>query len=136
MTDDWYKILQVHHSAESEVIEAAYKRLARKYHPDVNASSHATEMMQRLNDAYSVLNNPHMRAAYDDRCRERAGVVPEDKAPAPPDLAEPPRPSQPPIVLLNRALFLAVLAVAVVAAVIWFTRPLRWILRILRWIAR
>ena len=32
-TDDWYEILQVHESAEPEVIEAAYKRLVRKYHP-------------------------------------------------------------------------------------------------------
>ena len=136
MTDDWYKVLQVHQSAESEVIEAAYKRLARKYHPDVNASPDAKEMMQRLNDAYSVLGNPHKRAAYDEHRRERARVVPDDKTPAPSQPVEPWRPSQPPVVLLNRALFLAVLAVAVVVIVTWFTRPLRWMLRILGRVAR
>ena len=37
--EDLYEILQVHHSAEQEVIEAAYKRLLRMYHPDVNSTS-------------------------------------------------------------------------------------------------
>ena len=65
--DDWYSILQVHESAEPEVIEAAYRRLARKYHPDVSTSPDATETMQRLNDAYAVLSDPGKRSAYDDR---------------------------------------------------------------------
>ena len=66
-TDDWYEILQVHESAEPEVIEAAYKRLVRKYHPDVSASPNATELMQRLNQAYEVLRDPRKRAAYDQQ---------------------------------------------------------------------
>lgn len=67
--DDWYSILQVHESAEPEVIEAAYRRLARKYHPDVSTSPNATETMQRLNDAYAVLSDPGKRSAYDDQRR-------------------------------------------------------------------
>lgn len=43
---DYYKILQVHNLAEPEIIESAYKRLARKYHPDVNPNADADEMMQ------------------------------------------------------------------------------------------
>lgn len=62
-TVDWYAILQVHDSAEPEVIEAAYKRVVRKYHPDVNASPDATAIMQRLNDAYAVLSDPRKRSA-------------------------------------------------------------------------
>ena len=55
-TDDLYEILQVHYNAEPEVIQAAYRRLARKYHPDVNRKYHpdvnrspdAEENMKRL----------------------------------------------------------------------------------------
>lgn len=65
MSPDLYKILQVDPSAEPEVIEAAYKRLVRKYHPDVNGSPNANERMQELNDAYDVLGDPAQRAEYD-----------------------------------------------------------------------
>jgi hypothetical protein len=62
---DYYQILQVDPSADPEIIEAAYKRLVRKYHPDVNASPDATARMQEINEAYAVLNDPAQRAAYD-----------------------------------------------------------------------
>ena len=64
-TDDLYEILQVHHAAEPEVVEAAYRRLARKYHPDVNKAAQAEGMMAALNRAYEVLGDPDRRAAYD-----------------------------------------------------------------------
>ena len=65
---DYYKILQVDPSAEPEVIAAAYKRLALKYHPDTNKSPDAPRRMQEINMAYKVLGNPQSRAKYD---RER-----------------------------------------------------------------
>ena len=65
MSKDYYHILQVHEQAEQEVIEAAYKRLARKYHPDKDSSSGATAKMQELNEAYQVLKDPNKRADYD-----------------------------------------------------------------------
>ena len=68
-THDLYAVLQVHDSAEPEVIEAAYKRLVRKYHPDVNGSPDATAIMQRLNAAYAVLSDPRKRSAYDQQRR-------------------------------------------------------------------
>ncbi|MGB9593048.1 MAG: J domain-containing protein [Anaerolineae bacterium] len=68
---DYYAILQVHPNAEPEVIEAAYRRLAAKYHPDVNPSPDATARMQAINDAHRVLSDPSRRAAYDAR-RARA----------------------------------------------------------------
>ncbi len=64
-----YKVLQVDPSAEPEVVEAAYKRLAAKYHPDKNPSESATAKMKEINGAYDVLRDPARRARYD---REQA----------------------------------------------------------------
>lgn len=69
---DYYKVLQVDPNAEPEVIEAAYRRLARKYHPDVNQSADAQARMKDINDAYDTLHDPMKRAEY-DRKRTQAG---------------------------------------------------------------
>jgi len=61
---NYYRILQVDPSAEPEVIVAAYKRLALKYHPDTNKSSEALGRMQEINEAYSILNDPVKRSNY------------------------------------------------------------------------
>ncbi len=64
---DPYEILQVSRNAEIEVIEAAYRRLARKYHPDANPSQDATERMKDINWAYEVLSDPIKRQSFDRR---------------------------------------------------------------------
>jgi hypothetical protein len=65
---DLYRILQVDPSADPAVIDAAYKRLARKYHPDLNRGDLAAEdQMKRINEAFRVLGKPHLRAEYDGR---------------------------------------------------------------------
>ena len=65
MKEDLYEILQVSPNADPEVIEAAYRRLARKFHPDHNPRSVAAlEHMKRLNAAYAVLKIPVERARY------------------------------------------------------------------------
>lgn len=70
---DYYKILQVDPLAEEEVVEAAYRRLARKYHPDVYAGPDAAERMRELNLAYGVIGDAARRRAYDyARQREAA----------------------------------------------------------------
>jgi DnaJ-class molecular chaperone len=61
---DFYKILQVDPLAEPEVIEAAYRRLSRKYHPDVDKSPDATGHMKKINRAYEVLSDPVERKRY------------------------------------------------------------------------
>lgn len=61
---DYYRILQVHPQAEEEVIQAAYRRLARKYHPDASGGDDDAAM-QELNEAYAVLSDPVQRAEYD-----------------------------------------------------------------------
>jgi hypothetical protein len=62
---DLYDELQVSRSAEPEVIEAAYRRLARKYHPDVSNDPASAARMQRIIHAYTVLSDPRRRAEYD-----------------------------------------------------------------------
>lgn len=62
---DYYKILQVDPAAELEVIAAAYKRLAQKYHPDGQPVAVESRRMQDINLAYAVLRDPEKRAQYD-----------------------------------------------------------------------
>lgn len=83
---DYYQILQVDRSAEQEVIKAAYRELARKYHPDKNRSAHAAGRMQEINEAYKVLSDPIKRKEYDRHIgtaeTHRGGFT--DRAPSPP----------------------------------------------------
>lgn len=63
---DYYRILQVSRDADPEVIEKAYRVLARKRHPDVRPErADAHDAMIELNEAYAVLSDPVKRAAYD-----------------------------------------------------------------------
>ena len=66
---DPYKILQVDPEAEDEVIAAAYRRLARKYHPDTATGAESIGRMEAINAAWEVLGDPGRRAAHD---RQRA----------------------------------------------------------------
>ena len=62
---DHYATLQVHPNADPDVVDAAYRKLATKYHPDINGSSDANERMATINAAYDVLSDPKKRARYD-----------------------------------------------------------------------
>lgn len=64
-----YQVLQVDPSASPEVIEAAYRRLAKKYHPDVSADPDAVRLMQDINEAFRVLRDPTERERYDNTLR-------------------------------------------------------------------
>lgn len=64
---DLYRILEVEPSADLESIHAAYRRLARLYHPDLNPRPEGAERMRAINAAYRVLSEPDLRAAYDAR---------------------------------------------------------------------
>jgi len=70
-----YKVLQVDPEADQEVIQAAYRRLARKYHPDLSAGPEAAARMATLNRAWEILGDPARRAEH-DRARRAA----EDRA--------------------------------------------------------
>jgi curved DNA-binding protein CbpA len=67
---DLYEVLQVHPRAEAEVIRAAYRTLARKYHPDHGGDA---ARMIALNDAWDVLGDPVRRASYDATLRASGG---------------------------------------------------------------
>ena len=62
---DAYKVLQVDPEAEDEVIQAAYRRLARKYHPDLAAGREAALTMAAINAAWELIGEPAARATYD-----------------------------------------------------------------------
>jgi curved DNA-binding protein CbpA len=68
---DAYKTLQVDPEADPEVIQAAYRRLARKFHPDVAPGQEAAARMIAINAAWEMLNDATKRAAYD---RQRASA--------------------------------------------------------------
>jgi Flp pilus assembly protein TadB len=71
---DYYVTLHVDPRADPDVIEAAYRRLARKWHPDTSAAPDAAVQMQRLNEAYAVLRDPDRRRAYDANRLARGGA--------------------------------------------------------------
>ena len=72
MGEDLYRVLQVDPSADPDVIAAAYKRLALRYHPDRNRGDPAAELhIRRINEAYRILGKPDLRAEYDARSGAR-----------------------------------------------------------------
>ena len=62
---DYYKTLNLGRDAKPEDIKRAYRRLARKYHPDVSTESDAEERFKEVAEAYEVLKDPEKRKAYD-----------------------------------------------------------------------
>ncbi|HET9250584.1 MAG TPA: DnaJ C-terminal domain-containing protein [Candidatus Eisenbacteria bacterium] len=65
---DYYEVLGVPRNASAEDIKKAYRRLARKHHPDLQppqARAQATERFQQINEAHEVLSDPEKRAKYD-----------------------------------------------------------------------
>ena len=73
MSEDYYKILEIPKTASQAEIQKAYRKLARKLHPDVNPNdAGAKKKFQKLQEAYDVLNDPEKRRIFD-----QFGVAPE-----------------------------------------------------------
>lgn len=99
MSDDPYKVLQVDPEADPEVVQAAYRRLARKYHPDVATDPGAAARMAALNRAWEAVGHPDRRAEWDRaRSNRLLGTAPASGAtgPASSGWAAPTPPRQPP----------------------------------------
>ena len=62
---DYYRILGVDRKADDKAIKSAYRRLARKHHPDVARTKDAGERFKEISEAYEVLSDPEKRRRYD-----------------------------------------------------------------------
>ena len=101
MEPDYYKVLGVSADSEDIVIQAAYRALMRRYHPDKNPSDTARQRTVEINAAYAVLGDSSKRAAYDAKRKKRdqsaktSGNTRNSSPPPPPPRGEkttPPRP--------------------------------------------
>ena len=65
MPADYYNILGISKNASQQEIQKAYKKLAKKYHPDISKEPNAEEKFKEVQQAYSVLGNEQKRSNYD-----------------------------------------------------------------------
>ncbi len=67
---DYYKVMGVNRDASAKDIKTAYRRLARKYHPDISKEPQAEEKFKEVGEAYEVLKDPEKRKVYDQYGRD------------------------------------------------------------------
>ncbi|HAP9912561.1 TPA: DnaJ domain-containing protein, partial [Enterococcus faecium] len=62
---DYYEVLGLSKGASEDEIKKAYRKLSKKYHPDINKEPDAEEKFKEVSEAYEILSDPQKRAAYD-----------------------------------------------------------------------
>jgi curved DNA-binding protein len=82
---DYYEVLGVTRDADADGVKRAYRKLARKYHPDVSKEKNAENKFKEVQEAYEVLRDPEKRAAYDQLGR---GYRPGQQFRPPPDWSQ------------------------------------------------
>ncbi len=95
---DYYKILQVSPDAAPEVIQMAYKALAKKYHPDLNPDNaeQTQEQMKELNEAFEILSDSEKRARYDAAQKSTKSTASAASQPKTDTSSQQPHETQPP----------------------------------------
>ncbi len=66
MSKDFYSILEIDKGSTQDDIKKAYRKMSKKYHPDVNKESNASDKFKEISEAYDVLSNPEKRSNYDN----------------------------------------------------------------------
>jgi curved DNA-binding protein CbpA len=85
---DPYRVLQITPTAEQEVVQAAFRALALKYHPDRDTTGEAARRMAELNEAYRLVRDPVARGQWDAaQARTKGGRAPTPGAVRPPPRA-------------------------------------------------
>jgi curved DNA-binding protein CbpA len=67
----YYQVLMVDPSADADILAVVHRRLAQRYHPDMDPGDDARQLMLEINQAYDVLRNPERRAKYDQELASR-----------------------------------------------------------------
>lgn len=75
----YYAIMEVSEHANYREIRSAFRRLAKKYHPDLNNSAQAEEMIKKINVAFEVLSDKEKRREYDSICFNDNNYLPKQK---------------------------------------------------------
>src|SRR6266545_2624738 len=74
-----YKVLMLAEMADQEIISTVYRKLAKRYHPDVDSSPEAARRMAEINEAYMTLRDPEKRRRYDEWLGSRRDRRASDK---------------------------------------------------------
>ena len=77
MKRDYYEVLGIDKNADASAIKKAYRKLAKKYHPDLQNNSNCQDKMRQINEAYEILSNDFKRREYDEKIKRQSVSIEE-----------------------------------------------------------